>query len=132
MNDLTVVLPKGVENLQLPDPELITFFNDLERRRFWKDSEIDNYYLELIRKILEWNEEDEKNNLSIEERKPIKLFFSSRHFISNHLYIFMSTKIGPTTGLAVPIESPMKRFLFYFVASLCYHFIPFSIEIIVG
>lgn len=77
MEDLTITIPESIENLQLPNPELLTFFSDLTKRRFWVNGEINDYSLELIKKIIAWNEEDNKEQLSIENRKPIKLFFFS-------------------------------------------------------
>lgn len=75
INDINVIIPRGLENLQLPDSDLLNYYIDLDKRIFWIDNEIDNYSLELIKYILRWNEEDKV--LPLEQRKPIKLFFFS-------------------------------------------------------
>lgn len=75
MEEIHVAIPKEVENLTLPSPELITFYRNLENRVLWLDSDVDEYWLEFSRKIIEWNREDE--GLSPEQRKPIKLMFFS-------------------------------------------------------
>lgn len=77
MENLFVSIPEEVANLQLPDPELLEFYKNIDNRMYWIDSEIDNYSLELIKYILTWNGEDKKLCIPIEQRKPIKLFFFS-------------------------------------------------------
>lgn len=75
MESMNIILPKEVANMQLPDPQLRNFYVDLSNRSFWIDDEINEYLLELIKYIIQWNKEDAK--ISIAERKPIKLFFFS-------------------------------------------------------
>ena len=75
MESMNIILPKEVANMQLPDPQLRNFYADLSNRSFWIDDEINEYLLELIKYIVQWNKEDVK--ISIAERKPIKLFFFS-------------------------------------------------------
>lgn len=53
MNKLSISIPKNVENLQLPNPELVTYYRNLENRVLWLDSEVDDYWLEFVRKIIE-------------------------------------------------------------------------------
>lgn len=75
MENMSIILPKEVANMQLPDPELRNFYVDLDNRAFWIDAEINSYLLELIKYITIWNKEDV--NLSIDKRKPIRLYFFS-------------------------------------------------------
>lgn len=75
MDTMSIILPKEVANMQLPDPELRNFYVDLENRAFWIDDEINSYLLELIKYIAKWNREDAK--LAVEKRKPIRLYFFS-------------------------------------------------------
>lgn len=75
MNEVVISIPQGVENLALPDPELLTFYKDLERRVYWLEEEVTEHTLEIIRKIVAWNLEDEGKDPA--DRKPIKLFFFS-------------------------------------------------------
>ena len=74
-NEIRIAIPQEVENLQLPSPELITFYRNLENRVLWLDTEVDDYWLEFSRKIIEWNRDDK--DIPIEQRKPIRLMFFS-------------------------------------------------------
>lgn len=62
-------------NYQLPDPNVITYYSNLSKRKIWLDSELDASWIEYGRKILEWNSEDK--NISVENRTPITLYFFS-------------------------------------------------------
>lgn len=62
-------------NLQLPTPELLTYYKGLKEREYWVEGEITEDTLELVRLIINWNKEDLR--LDINERKPIKIFFNS-------------------------------------------------------
>ena len=70
-----VQIPKEIENMSLPDPSLLTFYKNLEKRILWLDSEVDDNWLEFAKYILAWNAEDKGKPQ--EERVPIKLFFFS-------------------------------------------------------
>lgn len=70
-----VAIPNNVENMQLPSPELLTFYKDLENRILWIDSEISDYSLEYAKNIMQWNAEDKDKKIS--DRKPITLLFFS-------------------------------------------------------
>ena len=72
---LDIAIPKSVENLQLPDAALITYYKNLENRILWLDSEVDDYFLEYGKYILQWNQEDAGK--PVEDRKPIRLLFFS-------------------------------------------------------
>ena len=62
-------------HLQLADPSLVQYYHDLANRSIWIDGEINVSTLDIVSKIIRWNREDKDK--SIEERKPIKLFFLS-------------------------------------------------------
>ena len=62
-------------NLQLADPSLVQYYHDLANRSIWIDSEINASTLDIVSKIIRWNREDKGK--TIDERKPIKLFFLS-------------------------------------------------------
>ena len=72
--ELRIVIPSSA-NKELADPSLLNFYQDLEERVYWIDSEIAEADLELIHYILKWNKEDKGK--AIKDRKPIKLFISS-------------------------------------------------------
>jgi ATP-dependent Clp protease, protease subunit len=72
---LSVVIPKSIENMQLPSPELITFYKNLEERTLWLDTEVSDLFLEYGRYIVQWNREDKGK--PVDARKPIKLMLFS-------------------------------------------------------
>lgn len=74
-NGLNINLTGPVENIQLPDPSLLTYYRNLEDRVLWLDTEVDETWLEFIRNIVNWNKED--SGVDIEDRKPIKLMLYS-------------------------------------------------------
>lgn len=55
---LDILLPDGIENLQLPDPSLTLYYQNLDKRIIWLDAEVDETCLDIIRNILRWNQED--------------------------------------------------------------------------
>lgn len=75
-------------NLQLPDPELVSYYKEVNNRTIWLTKEIDETLFEESKLILEWNREDEQNGIPVDERKPIFCLihsyggdlFSCRHF----------------------------------------------------
>lgn len=72
-----IAIPKDVENMQLPDPSLLQFYKNYENRILWIDDEITTMTLEYAKMIMQWNFDDKKNNVPIEERTPIKVVFFS-------------------------------------------------------
>ena len=72
---MPVDIPESLQNLTLPSPELLTYYRNVEQRKIWLDSVLDDGWLEYERLILMWNLEDK--NKPVEERKPIMLYFFS-------------------------------------------------------
>lgn len=72
--ELSELLLEGVDedtaNLQLPDPDLLTYYKDLQNRTIWLDDEVTMDSIDFGKLILQWNREDK--NIPVEERKPIK------------------------------------------------------------
>lgn len=75
MEYTNIIIPKAIENVQLPDPELRNYYVDLEHRTFWLDEEVTPYLLELVKYIVRWNAED--SYTPVEKRVPIRIFFFS-------------------------------------------------------
>lgn len=75
MDDLVVAVPKTVENMQLPSPELVNYYRDAEERVFYIDDQIDENLLELSKEIIRFNRLDK--DIPVEERKPIKIFIDT-------------------------------------------------------
>ena len=72
--DDILAIPSEVATLQLPDPELLTYYKLLQERSFWIDTTVDQGVLELVKLIFKYNKEDEVNQIPVEERVPIKIF----------------------------------------------------------
>lgn len=71
MENIYVQLPKGLENLSLPDPALVNYYTDLENRTYWLNDEIGSDTLDLVQYIYKWNREDKGK--AVEKRKPIHI-----------------------------------------------------------
>lgn len=74
-NTVTLSIPESVENLQLPNPELLMYYQNMEDRVIWVDCEIDESILSVSRLIISFNKKDK--DIPVEERKPIKLLLYS-------------------------------------------------------
>lgn len=72
---MQVLIPNNLENLQLPSPELLTYYRNLEDRVIWIDYGVDESILEVSKLIMYFNKEDKK--VPVEQRKPIKLLLYS-------------------------------------------------------
>lgn len=59
-------------NVQLPGPELITFYAMKAERKYWLDFQVDMSAVELIKQIIVWNSEDK--GIAKEVRKPIWIY----------------------------------------------------------
>jgi ATP-dependent Clp protease protease subunit len=71
----TVAIPQPAENVQLPDPTLLQYYKDKERRLFWILGEVDSSLYELVQAIIDCNREDK--GLAPEKRQPIRLVMTS-------------------------------------------------------
>lgn len=75
VNKMLVAVPESIENLQLPNPDLLTYYKDEKDRILWIEGEIDDGLFELSKMIIRYNMED--NDIPVEERRPIKIFINS-------------------------------------------------------
>ena len=75
MNKMLVAIPEPIENLQLPNPDLLTYYQDEKDRVLWIEGEIGDGLFELSKMILRYNKEDK--DIPINIRKPIKIFINS-------------------------------------------------------
>jgi ATP-dependent Clp protease protease subunit len=75
MNSMLVAIPEPIENLQLPNPDLLTYYQDEKDRVLWIEGEIGDGLFELSKMILRYNKEDK--DIPVDERKPIKIFINS-------------------------------------------------------
>jgi ATP-dependent Clp protease protease subunit len=72
---MRIMIPQNLENLQLPSPELLTYYRNLEDRVIWIDYGVDETILEVSKLIMYFNKEDK--DIPVEQRKPIKLLLYS-------------------------------------------------------
>jgi len=99
MDELHIQIPKDVENLSLPSPELITYYRNLEKRIIWLDTDVDDYCLEMSRLIMLWNAEDKGK--AAEDREPIKFMICSYGGdldINNSIVDLIQTSKTPVYG----------------------------------
>lgn len=75
MPEIAIAIPKTLENMQLPAPELLSYYRDYEDRIYWVEGEIDESIMDLSKMIIDCNRADK--DVPIEERKPIRIFISS-------------------------------------------------------
>lgn len=73
--DFELQILQSVENLQLPSPELVQYYEDLDNRCIWVVGEIGSELLDLTSKIMKWNAEDRLT--PVEERIPIRIYIFS-------------------------------------------------------
>lgn len=75
INGMLVAIPESIENMQLPNPDLLTYYKDEKDRVLWIEGEIGDGLFEYSKMILRYNMEDK--DIPVEERKPIKIFINS-------------------------------------------------------
>lgn len=103
-DQILLYVPHDVANLQLPDEELLAFYQDLENRVLWINDEIGDLSVLYVKNILHWNHEDECIHPA--NRKPIKLLFHSvggdldiQAMISNIITLSKTPIIGIAMGM---------------------------------
>lgn len=72
---MKIMIPQNLENLQLPSPELLTYYRNLADRVIWIDYGVDETILEVSKLIMYFNKED--RDIPVEQRTPIKLLLYS-------------------------------------------------------
>ena len=75
MQEILVGIPEELENLQLPNPSMLQYYQDEQERVLWVEGEINEDLYELSKLIMKYNKEDK--GVPIEQRKPIKIFIHS-------------------------------------------------------
>lgn len=73
--NLQIAIPESLENLKLPDPNLVEYYEDEKNRRYWITGQIDESSLFITKAILKANIEDK--DVPVEQRKPVKIFINS-------------------------------------------------------
>ena len=75
MQEMCIAIPSNVDNLQLPDPTLLSYYQNEQKRMIWIEGEILEDLFESSKLILKYNQEDVGK--PIEDRVPIKIFINS-------------------------------------------------------
>ncbi len=71
-------IPKDVSaTMSLPDPCLLSYYEQAENRTLWLDHELAEDGSEIVKKIFRWNWEDEDRNIPVEQRQPIRIMLLS-------------------------------------------------------
>ena len=112
---INIAIPQDVENMQLPNPELLTFYKNYEDRTLWIDSEINDYSIEYAKYIMQWNKEDRDKDLAIDDRKPIKLLFFSPGGdlnVNNMLVDTISLSTTPVIGINCGMAASAGCFIY--------------------
>jgi len=80
-------IPTPIENLQLPCPELLSFYKDVQNRSIWI-SDIGDNIVEFIKLIMQWNKEDVGKK--VEDRQKIILYIYSLGGDADACFSFIS------------------------------------------
>lgn len=108
-----IVIPGGVDNLSLPDPDLLNKYIDLENRIVWIDDEINTFTLNVIQYIIYWNRMDK--DLPVEKRKPIKILFFTQGGmldIYNSIADVIELSQTPVYGINMGVCASAGAFIF--------------------
>lgn len=95
MQSLNIVIPKELENLKLPSPELLDYYKDYDNRCISIDCEIDDTLFDATKQIIAYNKADK--GIPVEERKPIKIYVMSYGGDLYQAYAFISTILASQT-----------------------------------
>ncbi len=71
----SVAIPPQAENLHLPDPSLLNYYKDIDRRLYWLVGAVDASLYELVQHIINCNYEDK--DIPVKDRKPIRIIVAS-------------------------------------------------------
>ena len=112
---LDISIPQNVENMQLPNPELLTFYKNFEDRTLWIDDEINDYSIEYAKYIMQWNKEDKDAGIKPKDRKLIKLLFFSPGGdlnVNNMLVDTISLSVTPVIGINCGMAASAGCFIY--------------------
>lgn len=113
MENFTINLPKNLENMALPDPGLLNFYQEMEDRIIWLDRTVDEDTVEIGKKILRWNMED--RNKKPKKVKPIILLIFSYGGdldVCNSLIDIIEGSTTPIYGVNMGIAASAACFIY--------------------
>lgn len=113
MENITINLPKNLENMALPDPFLLNQYQELEDRIIWLDRTVDEDTVEIGKKILRWNMEDRTKKPK--KVKPIILLIFSYGGdldVCNSLIDIIEGSTTPVYGVNMGIAASAACFIY--------------------
>lgn len=116
MQEFQIEIPQPIENKQLPNPELLQYYRNLiEDRIIWIDFEIDDSLLDVVKQIIQINKDDK--NISIEDRKPIKICIFSYGGNIDSTFTFLDIcKLSKTPIITINFGVAISAGLLIFLA----------------
>lgn len=94
---ISVCVPKSVANYQLPDPDLLMYYQNLDERILWLNDPVDANTIEFVQRIIQWNMEDV--GMPVEDRIPIKIFINSPGGYLNECLAVVDTMLMSKTPI---------------------------------
>lgn len=108
-----VIIPGNLDDVTLPDPDLLNQYIDLTNRTIWINDEINLFTLNVIQYIIYWNRADK--DVPKEARKPIKLLFFTQGGmldIYNSIADVIELSETPVYGINMGICASAGAFIF--------------------
>lgn len=87
-NSIVVEIPKELEDIKLPSPELIQYYKNYNDRHIFIDYDIDESLIEASKQIMEYNMQD--RNIPTNERKKIFVYIYSYGGDLSSAYCFIA------------------------------------------
>ena len=92
---MVVTIPKELENIKLPSPELMAYYEDYNDRKIYITCDIDESLFDVVRQIMNYNREDKGK--PVEERKKIFVYIYSYGGDLTAAYSLINTIMCSTT-----------------------------------
>lgn len=114
-NTMVLEIPAEIENLKLPNPQLLDIYEDKKERKIYITGDIDESLFDAIRQIMKYNAED--RGKSAEERKKIFVYIYSYGGDLTIAYSLCNTIMCSTTPvITVNIGNAMSAGALIFLA----------------
>jgi ATP-dependent protease ClpP protease subunit len=113
MENITINLPKNLDNMALPDPFLLNQYQEFEDRIIWLDSSVNEDTVEIGKKILRWNMEDRTKKPK--KIKPIVLLifsYGGNLDVCNSLIDIIEGSDTPVYGVNMGIAASAACFIY--------------------
>ena len=98
MDTLEIKVPAGSgANMQLPDPYLLNYYESADNRILWLDSDVSETTVEIAKKIIYWNAQDDDASIADEKRTPIKLYIVSGGGVAYSMLVVLDAILSSRT-----------------------------------